>query len=63
MKRKYESERRIYNETLKGEDFRSERVKKAKYGRRKQRVRPLAIYIATASLFVHYRKKECFGGE
>lgn len=43
VKRKYESDRRLFNDASKGEDFQSERIKKAKYGRRKQRVRILLL--------------------
>ena len=38
MKRKYESERRLFNESQKGNDIKSDRLKKAKYEQRKQRV-------------------------
>lgn len=38
VKRKYESERRFFKEGFKGDDFRSDRIKKAKYNQRKQRV-------------------------
>ena len=38
VKRKYECERRSFKESSKGDSFKSERVKKAKYDRRKQRV-------------------------
>ena len=38
VKRKYESERRLFNENQKGDDIKIDRLKKAKYEQRKQRV-------------------------
>ena len=38
VKRKYESERRFFKESNKGDGYKLEKVKKAKYDRRKQRV-------------------------
>ena len=45
VKRKYENDRRFVKESEKGEDFRSRRVKRAKYEQRKQRVSDLRINI------------------
>jgi mannitol-specific phosphotransferase system IIBC component len=39
VKRKYEAERRNLKESDKGESFKSDRIKKAKYDQRKKRVR------------------------
>ena len=38
IKRKYESERWQFNEMSRGDNFRKQRNKKAKYGQRKHRV-------------------------
>jgi hypothetical protein len=38
VRRKYENDRRFLKESEKGEEFKSRRVRKAKYEQRKQRV-------------------------
>ena len=52
VKRKYESERRTQKEQEKGNDVKSQRVKKARYDQRKLRVS--AVVLLTKALLSNY---------
>ena len=53
VKRKYENDRRFLKESEKGEEFKSRRVRRAKYEQRKQRVRDYNNQHYKFNFFVH----------